>query len=171
MMINHNVDWSSYELPGDCESCYRCDDYRRLPELLGAETLVWVNERAYQGSSFALLAHDGEYGYVTFSWGSCSGCDAMQAAEGDLDATVEVFLSLLRGTKWFPSLDAAKVYIAGIGGELHEWHLDEFKEFQTKVAALGPEAAATLDAAITSARENPAGVDLGGFAEYAEDEQ
>lgn len=39
------------------------------------------------------------------------------------------------------------------------------------VAPLGPEATATLDAALKLARENPAGVDLGSFAEHAEDEQ
>lgn len=53
-------------------------DYQPLLNLLG-EIVIQEDEEGYQGDSFILYKKDDQYGYLNFGWGSCSGCDALQA--------------------------------------------------------------------------------------------
>lgn len=54
-------------------------DYRPMIESMAEEVLLEVREDNYSGDSRFLLKDKDMYGYLMFGWGSCSGCDALQA--------------------------------------------------------------------------------------------
>ena len=56
-----------------CES-----DYQPIVDSFG-NVLIQVDDADYQGDTRVLYEKDGKYGYLNFGWGSCSGCDALQA--------------------------------------------------------------------------------------------
>lgn len=68
---------------------YGPGDYNPLLESMGYQILIKKDEGGYQGDSFVLFydesgdhgEYDGmdQYGILVFGWGSCSGCDALQA--------------------------------------------------------------------------------------------
>lgn len=58
-----------------CES-----NYNPMLEQFG-EIIIQVDDRDYQGDSRLLYKKENMYGYLQFGWGSCSGCDALQACE------------------------------------------------------------------------------------------
>lgn len=64
------------------ESFHGVGDYRPLLRSIG-DVLVQVDDDDYQGDARVLFKDkDGErYGVLIFGWGSCSGCDALQACE------------------------------------------------------------------------------------------
>lgn len=55
-------------------------DYVELLASCGAEVIVEVVEGSYQGQGFVLLKRGAEYGYASYWYGSCSGCDSLQAS-------------------------------------------------------------------------------------------
>lgn len=69
---------------------YWCPDYwdiiKIAAKLQGIESFTVVIEAtagSYQGDSGALIRDSkNQFYYVQWGWGSCSGCDALQAAEG-----------------------------------------------------------------------------------------
>ena len=80
-----------------------------------------------------LYEKDGKYGYLIFGWGSCSGCDGLQACENIKDIQ-----SLMDGIesdiKWFDSLGELKQYFKDKDWKLEfTWHSNETKEFIDKV--------------------------------------
>lgn len=54
-------------------------NYQPMLESLGYEILIQEDDNDYQGDSYLLLRDGERYGYLTFGWGSCSGCDSLQA--------------------------------------------------------------------------------------------
>ncbi len=56
-------------------------EYKPLLESMEYEILVKVDEDDYQGDSWVLFKDGTRYGFLNFGWGSCSGCDALQACE------------------------------------------------------------------------------------------
>lgn len=47
------------------------------------ETLIWEAVGDYQGDYFVLVkGPDGRYGFTVIGYGSCSGCDGLQATTG-----------------------------------------------------------------------------------------
>ena len=63
---------------------YGPGDYSPILEDLG-EIILQHDDHDYQGDSFVLYTRnvDGydQYGILIFGWGSCSGCDALQACD------------------------------------------------------------------------------------------
>ena len=53
--------------------------YQPLLESLGHEILVQIDDENYEGDSRLLLENGERYGILVFGWGSCSGCDALDA--------------------------------------------------------------------------------------------
>lgn len=60
------------------------NEYRLALEAAGAEVLSFSSFGSYQGDWWALVEYNGVKGYVTGSYGSCSGCDAFSADFGSL---------------------------------------------------------------------------------------
>lgn len=87
--------------------------YEGLVDSFGVEIVFSEHDDDYQGDSFYLLKDaEGRYGFLSFGWGSCSGCDAYQAIwnEGN-DALVELRDELWESVRWFDSLDGLRVYL------------------------------------------------------------
>ena len=53
---------------------------------------VKTDEGSYQGYSMALLKFWNQYYIAQWGWGSCSGCDALEAADDDADRLVDLVL-------------------------------------------------------------------------------
>jgi hypothetical protein len=87
--------------------------YEGMVDSFGVDVLLVEESNDYQGDSFYLLKDaEGRYGYLSFGWGSCSGCDAFQAAqcEGG-NALEELRDELWEDVKWFDSLDSLRGYL------------------------------------------------------------
>lgn len=52
--------------------------YQEALQAAGAEVLAFQEFGSYQGDWIAKVTYGGQTGYVTGSYGSCSGCDAFQ---------------------------------------------------------------------------------------------
>ena len=74
------------------------------------KVIVQVEDNDYQGDTRVVYEKDGQYGFLNFGWGSCSGCDALQAcsSEKEVDDLID---SLEQDVKWFASLDELKNYL------------------------------------------------------------
>ena len=101
------------------------------------EILIQVDEEAYQGDSFLLYKNDNKYGFLAFGWGSCSGCDALQACD-TIGEVQELMDRLYNDIIWFDSLQELEDYMCNPNLIL-EWyyHDDVFKEFREKVLNYG----------------------------------
>lgn len=89
-------------------------NYSDLIESMGfEEILVDLSDQDYQGETFLLVRKVGQYGVMSYGWGSCSGCDAAQAV-GSLSEATELRDSLYAGIRWFDT-----------GIELFAWVDDE----------------------------------------------
>jgi hypothetical protein len=56
-------------------------DYNPLLESMGFDMVVKVDDHNYQGDSRILFKYQDYFGILIFGWGSCSGCDALQACK------------------------------------------------------------------------------------------
>lgn len=108
-------------------------DYQPMLDEFG-EILIQVDEEGYSGDSFLIYKNDNKYGFLTFGWGSCSGCDALQACT-TIDEVQELMDRLYNYITWFDSLQELKDYISDDASEELKWyyHADIFKKFREKV--------------------------------------
>ena len=110
-------------------------DYTPILEQFG-EILIRVDESDYQGDSFLIYKKGDAYGYLCFGWGSCSGCDALQACR-TIHEVQELMDSLCNDILWFNSLEELKDYFAQKDWTLeYSWHLADFKDFLRQVEKL-----------------------------------
>lgn len=85
-----------------------------------ATIVIQEDDDDYQGDSRLLVTDEtGRYGLLTFGWGSCSGCDALQAAEGDETEVYKLRDDLARSVHWE---DNAADLVAYINAK--DWSLD-----------------------------------------------
>lgn len=100
----------------EAEPFYGPGDYQPLIDSFG-EVLLQVDDKDYQGDTRVILKRGDEYGLLIFGWGSCSGCDALQACDTYQD--IENLRARLESViKWMTAKDLL-AYI-----ETHDWHLD-----------------------------------------------
>lgn len=77
-------------------------DYRTLMDIVG-NVIVQKDIGGCTGDSFMLLydkKSETPYGVVCIGWGSCSGCDALQACGLNVDSIVELLFSLRDNIMW-----------------------------------------------------------------------
>lgn len=79
---------------------YEWFNYERLVESIGHEVLLQADIGDYQGDSLILLKDGERYGLLSFGWGSCSGCDALQAANGNAGELEKLRQELVAGIVW-----------------------------------------------------------------------
>ena len=110
-------------------------DYQPMLNEFG-NILLQKDERDYQGDSFLIYEKDDKYGYLTFGWGSCSGCDALQGCNS-ISEVQELVDRLYSSIEWFDSLDALKEYFEETDWTLqYQYSIPEFKEFLIEVENL-----------------------------------
>lgn len=103
-------------------------DYTPIVEHFGAP-VVRVDDNDYQGDSRVLYRDGNRYGYLQFGWGSCSGCDALQACGSyeDLDTLIE---NLRESVRWWESSEEAIAWLTKHDWNAdYSWHADEQKKF------------------------------------------
>lgn len=112
-------------------------DYQPMLDEFG-EILIQVDEEAYQGDSFLIYKNDNKYGFLVFGWGSCSGCDALQACT-TIEEVQELMDRLYNYITWFDSFQELKDYLSDDSTEELKWYYysDIFKEFRKKVLNYG----------------------------------
>ena len=94
--------------------------------------LVQVDDEDYQGDSRVLYEKDGKIGYLNFGWGSCSGCDALQACE-NINEVQNLMSGLNNEIKWFDcKADALKYFNEHDWEGDYSWHEEEQKQFIEK---------------------------------------
>lgn len=110
--------------------------YNPLLESLGHKILLQVDDHDYQGDSRLILKNaKNQYGLLIFGWGSCSGCDALQAC--DSYAALDALRTKLNNRIEWMSKKALYLYIVNKDWEVEwAWHADETKEFIEKAQAL-----------------------------------
>jgi hypothetical protein len=69
----------------------------------------------YSGDSFMIVRDAGEPGFLKFGWGSCSGCDALQACDSYAEIA-KLMSSLASGVVWFASDDEMRKWMTK-----HDW--------------------------------------------------
>lgn len=109
-------------------------DYTPMLESLG-EIVVRVDDRDYQGDSRILLRDGHRYGVLLFGWGSCSGCDALQACSTLADL-IELRDRLADDVVWHDSAKACAYYIRTKDWGLDRcWHEEESRAFVEQALA------------------------------------
>ena len=110
-------------------------DYQPMLNEFG-DIVIQEDQDDYQGDSFLIYKVDDRYGYLNFGWGSCSGCDALQACN-NINEVQKLMDELYDSIQWFDSLAELKIYFADTDWWLkHEYYLDEFKTFLERVKEL-----------------------------------
>lgn len=108
------------EVYGDDQSDYGCwYDYKPMGDSFG-EILIWKKSNDYQGDTFAIIyeKENDRYGTLTFGWGSCSGCDALQGCSTieDLDQLASALYSSI---VWYPNKEQLTTWML-----YHDWEGD-----------------------------------------------
>jgi hypothetical protein len=124
---------------GFCTNAYdddTYDEYMPIVRLFGTP-LVVVSDKDYQGDTRVLLRSDTHYGFVVIGFGTCSGCDALQACTTfeDVDRLIDEIESDIR---WFDTLAEAQTYVAldSLRALSFYYHSTEWTDFKQKVLAL-----------------------------------
>lgn len=106
--------------------------YDDLITSMEIEVLHTLEDSGYQGDTFALVRENGRLGYLQFGWGSCSGCDALQAAHGygDFSKNEEVIKEvhelrdrLYQSIRWFDTPAECAKYMRE-----HDWAGDYMRD-------------------------------------------
>lgn len=108
-------------------------DYTPILNNFG-EVILQEDEDGYQGDSYVVLKSDNKFGYLVFGWGSCSGCDMLQACKTYEDIQ-EIIDLLYNDIKWFESFGALKEYINNdsIQELKYYYHTKVFHKFKNKL--------------------------------------
>lgn len=107
-------------------------DYNPMIESFSEKVLVQVDAGSYQGDTLVLFQDGEKFGHLIFGWGSCSGCDALQAC-GSFEDLNELAQELYNDIKWFDSPSEAVDYFNNHDWEGdYCWYADETKEYIKK---------------------------------------
>ena len=100
--------------------------YKELIESLGHQIVVSKDLGAYQGNSLLLLKGEQGWGYLTFGWGSCSGCDWLEGCSNrnELDELRQTLDSQIR---WGSREDTAEFLVS------HDWEGDHFYHYDDEL--------------------------------------
>ena len=113
-------------------SFYGPGSYQPILDSFG-KILVQVDDNDYQGDSRVLYKNGNKYGWLQFGWGSCSGCDSLQACS-TIKEIQELIDDLYRSIKWFNTKKQLLDFFKN-----HDWEGDysgrsnEQKDFINKV--------------------------------------
>lgn len=78
-----------YDMPG----------YHEMLEANGLKVLAWETFGSYQGDYAVIVKKDGLLGFVVIGYGSCSGCDSLEACDTQEDYD-SLMSSVLKSISW-----------------------------------------------------------------------
>jgi len=93
------------------------NNYQPMLDSFGT-IVIQVDDNNYQGDSRVLYQSGSMFGWLQFGWGSCSGCDALQACE-NIEEVQELMNELQNSIKWFFDKEEAIEFF-----ETHDWKGD-----------------------------------------------
>jgi hypothetical protein len=106
-------------------------DYQPMLDAFG-KIAIQVDDNDYRGDSRLLYDENGKIGVLIFGWGSCGGCDALQAC-GSLEEVQELCDGLQEDIEWFDDKKQALEYFTNHDWQGdYSWHSTETKEFIEK---------------------------------------
>jgi hypothetical protein len=116
--------------PDESEGQYLCVyDYEPLLKTLAPVIVLQVDDEDYQGDSRVLFRDGDRWGVLLFGWGSCSGCDALQACD-TWEEIAQLRNQLAADVHWEPSKADMLHYIETHDWEgEYAWHEEETKSF------------------------------------------
>lgn len=110
--------------------------YSDLIDSFEHEVLLEKHDDDYQGDSRYILRDGARYGLLVFGWGSCSGCDALEAC-GNIQQVIDLRDTLYNSIEWHESPAALLKFIKERDWELqYAWHQDETQEFVNSATRL-----------------------------------
>ena len=116
----------------DQEYYFSVYNYQPMIDAFG-KVAVQVDDNDYQGDTRVLYDNDGKIGFLIFGWGSCCGCDALQACN-NFDEVQELCDGLQDSIKWFANKEEALAWAKEKDWATeYYWHEDEGKEFVRKM--------------------------------------
>lgn len=104
------------------------------------EVLASQSVGDYQGDMFMVVTDDRflteRVGWLVVGYGSCSGCDAYEACDTAVER-VDLLASIVRGIRWFDSLDDLKKWLSTQDFAANYWyaHEPEFPVFVQYILA------------------------------------
>ena len=106
-------------------------DYQPMLDAFG-KIVIQVDDNDYSGDSRLLYDENGKIGVLIFGWGSCSGCDALQAC-CSIQEVQELCDTLQESIKWFDNKKQALEYFKSHDWQGdYSWHIRATKEFINK---------------------------------------
>jgi hypothetical protein len=79
--------------------------YESLIESAGLKILCGESDNDYQGSTYLLVWDGKRYGLLSYSWGSCSVCDSLEACRDDDEELSKLRDDLVSSVKWYENSD------------------------------------------------------------------
>ena len=115
---------------------FRAHGYDRMVETFGEVVCSTdFSKYGYHGDSMAVVRSGDSYGLVTFGWGSCSFCDALQSCQSYQDlATLRDDIE--RGIQWF-DLYGLQDYVQRRDWEL-TFHGEPSRDFLDAIEGIRP---------------------------------
>lgn len=96
---------------------YGWDDYQPMIDAFG-KVVIQDEVGSYQGDTFVLYDEGNKIGYLEFGWGSCCGCDSLQAC-CSIEEVQELCDELQDEIRWFYNKKQALEWF-----ENHDWEGD-----------------------------------------------
>ncbi len=98
-------------------TCIYESDYQPIVDAFG-NIILQESDDDYQGSTWVLYQDNDKIGFLRFGWGSCSGCDALQACRS-IEEIQELMDELWQSIMWFDTkAEAYKFFVE------HDWEGD-----------------------------------------------
>lgn len=120
------------------------NSYTSVLPLFGYDIAAEEDLGDYQGDWVGLIKRNydanygfPEWGFLVVGYGSCSGCDAWQAADTPAE-TAQIIKDMFEAAKWFADLDEAKSHIVNTPMTELQWygHEDGWLKFVQAVTAV-----------------------------------
>ena len=92
-------------------------DYQPIVDAFG-NIILQESDDDYQGSTWVLYQDNDKIGFLRFGWGSCSGCDALQACRS-IEEIQELMDDLWQSIMWFETKAEALQFFVE-----HDWEGD-----------------------------------------------
>lgn len=107
----------------DESTFFYAPSYDELVDSFGVTTLIEEHDDDYQGDSYYLLSNGSEFGILVFGWGSCSGCDSLEACDSR-EEVIALRDDLWNGIVWRTEEDMIE-YIKTKDWDL-EWYISSY---------------------------------------------
>ena len=106
-------------------------NYSEIIALFGNPAIeIWQND--YQGDTWVLYDSP-KFGYLSFGWGSCSGCDALESCT-KVEELQQLVNELQDSIQWFDSKESAAEWFKNRDWQgQYSWGETDFKKFLKEV--------------------------------------